>query len=216
MLECKNTVLVIIDIQGKLAQIAYQSESLFENTKKLIKGIKVLEIPVIWTEQLPDKLGSTTPEIADVLTDNEPVVKNTFSCCGEPKFIEKLKELGRKQILLCGIESHVCVYQTACDLLNKGYEVHVVTDAVSSRTKGNRKIGLNKMKDIGCSLTSVEMALFELLKVAEGENFKKTTYYYHSFGCSNFFNHCCQCFFIFKLSEASSSHTRTNKSSPRY
>ncbi|MBN2542765.1 hydrolase [bacterium] len=173
MLEIQNTTLVIIDIQGKLAEIAYDSERMIDNVKRLIKGMKVLEVPIILTEQLPDKLGGTKPEIAELLTDIEPIVKNTFSCCGEPKFIEKLKESGRRQVLLCGIESHVCVYQTACDLVESGYEVYVVTDAVSSRTRENRKMGLTKMKDIGAGWTSMEMALFELLKVAEGEKFRR-------------------------------------------
>ena len=171
MLEVENTVLVVIDVQGKLAQSMHEKDALFENIAKLIKAAGVLEIPIIQTEQYPKGLGPTVPEIAELLP-GEPISKVAFSCCGEKRFVEAMEELGRKQVLLCGIETHVCVYQTAVDLLGSGYEVQVVADAVSSRTPGNKAIGLAKMKDAGAGITSVETALFELLKVAEGEKFK--------------------------------------------
>ncbi|MDH4158512.1 MAG: isochorismatase family protein, partial [candidate division Zixibacteria bacterium] len=102
-----------------------------------------------------------------------PLVKNTFSCCGNQGFSEQLTGLGRKQVLLVGMETHVCVYQTAVDLLGEGFEVHLVADAVSSRTLENKQIGIGAMRDLGARVTSVEMALFEMLQVAEGEKFKQ-------------------------------------------
>ncbi len=173
MLDKNNVVLVIIDVQGKLFQIMHKKNDLFENLEKMIRGAKVLDIPIIWNEQLPEKLGETAPEIKSLLTDFEPVIKECFSCWGDQNFVMKLKNLNRKQVLVVGIETHVCVYQTTADLLKQGYEVHVVTDAVSSRTKSDKKRGLEKMKDLGAQLTSVEMALFEMLEIASGPQFKQ-------------------------------------------
>ncbi|HOX36921.1 MAG TPA: hydrolase [Candidatus Brocadiia bacterium] len=173
MLQIENTALVVIDIQGKLAQLAHEKETLFENTRKLIAGLKILGVPIIWTEQLPDKLGRTIPEIAEALSGCVAIPKASFSCCGEPLFAQTLESLGRRQILLSGIEAHVCVYQTAVDLLKRGCEVHVVADCVSSRTKSSRDIGIEMMRDEGVKLKSMEAALFELMRVAEGESFRQ-------------------------------------------
>lgn len=173
MLKAENTVLVIIDIQGRLATLMHNKEEFFENVVRIMKGAQVLDVPVIWNEQLPDKLGPTILQITRVLPDAAPLIKNTFSCCGNKDFVEVLKARDCRQILLAGMETHVCVYQTALDLLNQGYEVYLVVDAVSSRTPENKQIGIEAMKDGGAKITSVEMALFELLRVAEGEQFRK-------------------------------------------
>ena len=173
MLTVNNTVLVVVDVQGKLAQLMDQKEVLFSNLERIIRGAKVLNIPIIWTEQVPDKLGQTSPPIVDLLADiAEPIAKASFSCCGVTPFMKQLTDTGRKQVLLTGIETHICIYQTAVDLLEKGYEVQLVTDAVSSRSAANRELGINRIKEAGATLTSTEMALFELLRVAEGPEFK--------------------------------------------
>jgi len=173
MLTLENTALIIIDVQDKLARVMYDKEMLFENLQKLIKGVQILGIPIIWTEQNPDGLGRTIPEAAHLLSNIQPIPKLSFSCCGDERFLQEFKALNRKQVLIAGIEAHVCVYQTAMDLLNSGYEVQIVADAVSSRTAANRDVGLDKMRSEGASLTSTETALFELLKVAEGAKFKE-------------------------------------------
>lgn len=173
MLNSENTVLVLVDIQGKLATLMYERDAFFKNVGRMIKGANILGIPIIWNEQLPDKLGKTVQQIAELLADQSPLVKNTFSCCGNPDFIDKLKSLGRKQVLLVGMETHVCVYQSAIDFIPLGYEVHLVADAVSSRTLENKQIGIQAIKDLGAKITSVETAFFELLRVAEGDKFKK-------------------------------------------
>jgi nicotinamidase-related amidase len=138
----------------------------------LIKGIQVLDIPVIVTEQYPQGLGATVTEIAGLILDIKPLPKLSFSCYGDEDFKRKLDASGRKQILVSGIETHVCIYQTARDLRDAGYEVQVVADAVSSRTPENIEIGLNLMRQLGVSITGTETALFELLKTASGEKFK--------------------------------------------
>ena len=172
MLMSDKSVLVVIDMQGKLAQSMYHKELLFENVGKIIKGAQVLGIPILLTEQNPKGLGPTIPEIADLVPNIRRIPKVSFSCCGDELFSKEFSALQRSQVLLTGIEAHVCLYQTTVDLAACGYDVHVVADAVSSRTAENRDIGLQKMKDAGASITSVETALFELLRVAEGDKFK--------------------------------------------
>jgi len=159
-----HTVLIIVDVQGNLAQLIDNKDIVFENIKKVIRGCRVLEIPMILTEQI--NLGPTIPGITDLIPGVSPIIKESFSCCDNPEFTAALAACNRKQILLAGIETHVCVYNTARDLFALGYEVHIVADAVSSRTAMNREIALQKMKDIGVVWTSTEMVLFELLKTA--------------------------------------------------
>ncbi len=173
MFKKENTSLLLVDIQGNLAHSMHEKAFLFENVQKLIKGIQVLGIPILWVEQNPQGLGPTIPEIADILSNIQPISKMSFSSCGNDRFVEALAALDRKQVLIAGIETHVCVYQTAVDLVDRGYEVEVVRDAVSSRKVENKEIGLQKMSDSGVRVTSVETALFELLRVAEGEQFKE-------------------------------------------
>lgn len=172
MLAVENTALLVIDMQVKLTRVMTDKESLIINSQKLIAGMKVLGVPVIFTEQYPQGLGLTIPEIASLLTENKPITKMSFSCCRNDDFLQKVKSLDIKQILLAGIEAHVCVYQTVCDLLAMGYEVQVVADCVSSRTIENKAIALEKMMDMGAQITSMETALFELLKTAENTHFK--------------------------------------------
>ena len=174
MLSIEKTALILIDVQGKLAQLVHRKETLFENLQKLVRGAQVLELPIFWNEQLPEKLGPTIPELVALLPPPQrPLAKATFSCCGNPQFLEALQKTGRTQLLLAGIEAHVCVYQTCIDLVRLNYEVHVVADAVSSRMAQNCEIALSAMKSSGAALTSVEMALFELLRVADGPRFKQ-------------------------------------------
>jgi len=172
MLELNNTILIIVDVQGRLAELMHDKDELFDNLRRLIEGAKALELPILVTEQNPAGLGPTRPEFATLMQGVRTISKFSFSCCGEAEFMKALQAAGKEQVLLAGIETHVCIYQTAMDLLAAGYEVHVVSDAVSSRKASNKAVGIQKMKDAGATLTSVEMALFELLRVAEGPKFK--------------------------------------------
>lgn len=173
MLNIDKTAFVLIDVQEKLSRVMHEKEELFANLQKLIKGMKLLDIPIVVTEQNPNGLGPTVPDIAPLLSDVKPVIKFSFSCCDEEQFIREVEKLNRKQILLAGIETHVCVYQTAVDLLKAGYEVHAVVDGVSSRTPENKNLALDKMKSEGAKLTGVEIALFELLRTAKHPKFKE-------------------------------------------
>ena len=173
MLKSEKTALIVVDVQGKLAQMMSGKQALFENLQKCIKGVQVLGIPILWVEQNPEGLGPTIPEVSELLAGMHPISKHCFSCCKNEQFVQALKALNRNQILIVGIEAHICVYQTAMDLVKLGYEVEIVADAVSSRTIENKTVAIQKMSSAGISLTSTEMALFELLAVAEGEQFKE-------------------------------------------
>ncbi|MEE4355495.1 MAG: isochorismatase family protein [Desulfococcaceae bacterium] len=173
MLNAENSVLTVVDVQGKLAQMMHEKERFFQNLAVMIQGAKILEIPILWLEQMPENLGSTTAEIAALLDGLQPIPKHSFSAWGEPVFREAFRKTKRKKILLTGIETHICVYQTARDLLLQGCEVHVISDAVASRIAENRSIGLERIKDAGGVRSSVETALFEIMKEAGGEKFRE-------------------------------------------
>jgi nicotinamidase-related amidase len=172
MLEIKNSCLIVVDIQGKLAQLMHGKETLFKNIRILIQAAKELSIPILWCQQVPEALGQTVPEIAELLSDIQPINKSAFSCCGDEKFNSALQKLGKQQILLCGIETHVCIYLTAMDLKAQGKEVHVIADAFSSRTLENKQFALEKLRTNGIDIDCVEMVLFELLKTAQHPSFK--------------------------------------------
>ena len=173
MLTTDNTVLLLIDFQERLFPVMHDKEKLLRNVVKLIKGVKVLEIPIILTEQYPKGLGPTIPEIKELLPDIKSIEKVCFNCCDEESFCRSLESLKRRQVLVAGIEAHICVYQTAMALSRAAYEVQVVGDCVSSREPENKLVSLFKMGAADISPTTTEMALFELLKVAKGDKFKQ-------------------------------------------
>ncbi|TWI58962.1 hydrolase [Halalkalibacter nanhaiisediminis] len=173
MLKGDQTVFVLVDVQGKLARIVHESEKLVKNLTDLIQGLQILNIPIIWVEQYPEGLGPTLEEVSQHLEGMKPIPKLTFDACKNESFIQALKKSGRTQILVAGIEGHICVHQTSMGLHDMGYEVQVVADAISSRTLENKEIGLAKMKAAGMTITSVETALFEIMHSAEGEQFKQ-------------------------------------------
>jgi nicotinamidase-related amidase len=172
-LTADNTALLVIDMQERLFPVMHEKEKLLRNMLKLIRGAQVLEIPVVLTEQYPRGLGPTLPEIKKLLPDVSPIEKVSFNCCDEEVFCQALGNLKRKQVLVAGIEAHICVYQTAMALCRAGYDVQVVSDCVASREPENRLVALFKMGAAGVSPTTNEMALFELLKVARGDKFKQ-------------------------------------------
>ncbi len=169
----ENTVIIAIDFQERLFPVMNAKEKLLQNVVKLIKGAKALEVPVIVPEQYPKGLGPTIPEIKELLPGMKPVEKVCFSCCDNDAFNQALAALNRKQVLIAGIEAHICVYQTAAALARQGYEVQVVTDCVSSREPENKAVAIQKMGALGILPSSTEMVLFEMLKVAQGDKFKQ-------------------------------------------
>jgi nicotinamidase-related amidase len=168
-----ETLFVLVDVQGKLARIVHDSEVLLENLRKLISCLRILDVPIIWLEQYPEGLGPTVEEVAEQLEGLAPIPKMTFSACKTEAFMKALQAMQRKKILIAGIETHICVYQTAADLKESNYDVQVIEDAVSSRTLANKQLGLEKMKALGILGTSVEMAIYELLETADAKAFKQ-------------------------------------------
>ena len=172
MLSIDHTVLVMLDVQGKLAQLMFDRARLFAMQRKLLQAARQLDVPVVWVEQNPDRMGATIPELGELLGGVTPITKMSFSACGAPEFLQQLDAHGRNQVLLFGIETHICVQQTVADRLRHGFHVEVPEDAVSSRTPANKQTGLKKIEMAGAALTSVETALFELLRTADHPAFK--------------------------------------------
>ncbi|QCF24550.1 isochorismatase family protein [Hydrocarboniclastica marina] len=171
-LEPARAVLVIVDMQGRLAELMIEADSVKRETVRMIGGAALFGLPVLCVEQLPEKLGPTTASVAEALGSIERIPKQTFSAWREPVFNERLTATGRDQVLLAGMESHVCVYQTGMDLLASGYQLFPLTDCISSRHPGNRQLGVTRLQQAGAALNSVEMALFELQAEASGDRFR--------------------------------------------
>ena len=165
-------ILTLIDVQEKLVPLMDNNTQFVDNLVILLRGAQLLDIPIIWMEQLPDKLGPTIPEIKDIMKDQSPVIKNVFSCGDSDEYLSVLNTYNPDEVILCGIETHVCVYQTAMDLLSMGKSVQVVADTVTSRKKLNHDIGLKRISEKGGLLTTYELLLFEEQKIAEGDRFR--------------------------------------------
>ena len=168
-----QTCVLVVDLQEKLLPAIFERQRVIESTRRLVAGAVILQVPVLATEQYRKGLGGTTAEIVNAIQDFAPMDKVTFSACGAPGFGEALRAKNVSSVVICGIEAHVCVLQTGLDLLDKGFDVFVVADAVSSRTFENWQLGLQRMRDAGAIIVSTEMVLFELLEKAGGEQFKK-------------------------------------------
>lgn len=174
-LEADQCALIVIDIQQRLLPPIFQKEQLVRNAQLLIRAAGILKIPTLLSTQYARGLGNTVPEIASLLADHQPVDKTLFSCFGSDAFCAGLKRLPgqRNTLLLCGMESHICVMQTALAALREGYVVHVASDAVSSRTEWNWKIGLDRMRAAGAIISSTEMAIYELMRSSSSAAFKE-------------------------------------------
>ncbi|HLW88819.1 MAG TPA: hydrolase [Terriglobales bacterium] len=174
-LEAERCTLIVVDIQEKLLPPIFQKDQLLKNSQLLIRLAGILKIPSLLTTQYAKGLGNTTPEIASLLPESQPIDKHMFSCFGSDAFCSTLKRLpgNRNTVLLCGMESHICVMQTALGALRDGYIVHVASDAVSSRTEWNWKIGLERMRAAGAIISSTEMVLYELLRSSGSPAFKE-------------------------------------------
>jgi nicotinamidase-related amidase len=172
-LDRSRTALVVVDVQEAFRPAVLDFDQVAAGVSVLVRGARILGLPTLVTEQYPKGLGHTVGEVAEHLDDVEPIEKVCFSAVQAQGFSRALVEARRDQVLLCGIESHVCVNQTAEDLLAEGTEVHVAQDAVTSRTADNRALGLHKMERSGATVTSVETALFELLREAGTPEFKE-------------------------------------------
>ena len=170
-LDRQNTVLMVIDIQEKLLPVMKHKDQVLDNNKILITAAKEMDFPLLATEQYPKGLGRTVPDLLDLIGEDNIFAKNSFTAYTE-EVKEALKSLGKKKVLITGMETHVCVFQTARDLINDGYEVFLVKDAVASRTKSNFLNGLDLIQSLGAVITNTETAVFDLLKISGTPEFK--------------------------------------------
>ena len=173
-LNREKCALVIVDVQEAFRSVIYDIPIIATGISTAARGMQILGVPVIVTEQYPKGLGPTVEEISVALTEETPVIEKTsFGAHGEPQFAAALESTGAKQVLLCGIETHICVNQTAHGLLSAGYDVHLLTDCVGSRFAKDKEAGIAKMTASGAKVSSVEMAFFEMLGDAKNAKFKE-------------------------------------------
>lgn len=173
MLNLSDAILIVIDVQGKLARVVEDSDTVIGQIQKLVKGMLALEIPIILTHQVPEKLGQTIEEISELLPEHEQISRTAFSVFRSIEILNRLAELERKQIILCGFETHICLYQSALDLMNSDYEVYLVVDGTSSRKGIDKETAIMRVNAEGGKLTTVEMALYELIRDARHPAFKE-------------------------------------------
>jgi nicotinamidase-related amidase len=173
MLKRDDVTLIVIDLQDGLLPKIFGGEGVVEKSIKLIRFAQALELPIVWTEQYPKGLGATTESVASELKGFIPLEKVSFGCFGAPGFAEAVTAAGRKQLLVVGIEAHVCVMQTVLAGLSLGYEVYVPRDAVGSRSASDCEAGLARMQAHGAEIVTTEMAIFEILRAAGTPEFKK-------------------------------------------
>jgi nicotinamidase-related amidase len=178
-LDPGQCTLVVIDIQEKLLPAVLNREELVRNSRMLIRLAAVLEIPTLLTTQYARGLGATVPEIAELLPHVKAIDKMEFGCFGGEEFRTALRAVPgqRTTVLLCGMESHICVMQTALGALENGYVVHIASDAVGSRTDWNWRLGLERMESAGCVISSTEMMMYELLRRSGTPQFKEMLQY---------------------------------------
>lgn len=171
-LDRHHTLALCVDIQERLLPHIHGYEELVRRTAILVKGLRVLNVPIVVTEQYTKGLGTTVPVISDALGSYEPIEKMSFSCCGNPDVEATVLGTGRHQIIVFGIEAHVCVQQTVHDLLAQGRKVVVLNDCVSSRSANDARVALERMRDAGAVISTMESVLFELLRVSGTQEFK--------------------------------------------
>lgn len=168
----KNTLLLIIDVQEKLFNAMPDKDELLDNLLKIVKAFNILEIPLIFFEQNPKGLGSTIETLKSEIKNAPVFEKKTFSACYNTEFMNVLKQLHTKNIILCGIESHVCVFQTGRDLIEKGYNIHILQDGVSSRKELDKETGIKRLELMGGIPTTIETTIFDLLQTCGRQEFK--------------------------------------------
>lgn len=170
----EETMALIVDYQERLVPVIDRNEELLHHTQILMKGLQVLGIPMLITQQYTKGIGMTVPELTEILGDSFTYEdKVSFSCAGDESILEKIKSLSKKNIIVCGIEAHICVLQTVIDLIALGYQVILVGDCVGSRRENDRKVGIKRAVLEGAIPTTYESILFELTRVAKTDTFKE-------------------------------------------
>ena len=173
ILTRENALLLVVDFQQKLLAAFSEPGEFLQNCVTIIRFAKILKLPIIWTEQYPKGLGRTLEDVKSELSHLDPVEKLSFSCFGEPRFVESLSKHDSTQLMICGIETHICVEQTVLDGIGCGYQMHVLEDACGSRKERDHGAGLRKMEGAGAVLTCTEMAMYEILARSDAQEFRE-------------------------------------------
>jgi nicotinamidase-related amidase len=173
VLQRDASILLVIDVQEGYRGHTVDHERMVRGVRRLVEAAKLMDVPVIATEQYPKGIGHLQPEVAEGFPSNVRVIeKMSMSCCGQPEFVNRLRALGRMQIVVCGIEAHACINQTVHDLLDRGYTVHIPYDAISARFEADLRVGWEKMVGSGAVPSTVEMVCLEWVRTAEAPEFK--------------------------------------------
>lgn len=173
-LDRSAACVLVIDVQERLAPVMWNLAPVEKYARALVLAARELGLPVLATEQYPKGLGPTVATLREALPE-APIVKMAFSCGAEPAFVQALEATGRRQVIVAGVETHVCVFQTVRDLLERGLEVFVCADAVTSRFEEHRRVALEQMRDLGAVITSAETVIFDLLHVCATPEFRKVS-----------------------------------------
>lgn len=178
LLDCARCALVVVDMQDSFLKVMHEPEAVTANVLLLCRAARTVGVPVLLTTQNAERLGGVLPEVAEAATaspetPNAPIDKLAFSCAGSPDFMAALRTTGRKQVLLCGLETHICIAQTALDLFAAGFATHVAPDAVTSRTMEKRKLGMERIRDAGVKPVAAEAAVYEWLREAGTPEFRQ-------------------------------------------
>tara|TARA_X000000950_G_scaffold255754_1_gene320655 strand:- start:3495 stop:4046 length:552 start_codon:yes stop_codon:yes gene_type:complete len=179
LIDKNDSILLLVDIQEKLIKKIHEFDNIITYSKKLVEIFSILKLPVIYSEQYPNGLGKTVDSIEYELKQIEAlkIEKTSFSCISNRDDTEIRKIFHKNQIIICGIETHICILQTAIDLYNKGYEVFIIDEAVGSRDNNHKNLAFDRLTKLGISLINFEMLLFELTRDSKDENFKELSKY---------------------------------------
>jgi nicotinamidase-related amidase len=173
MLQAGRTAVLVIDLQERLLPAIHEHARVAHNSVALLRLARILELPVVLTTQYQRGLGATVPEVLAEAPGLQPLDKTSFGCFGDETLRTRIQSLGRKQLVICGVETHICVAQTVLGAIDAGYQVHVATDAVGARSTSNHDVGLRRMERAGAVMSSAEMAIYELLGRSDGAAFKR-------------------------------------------
>lgn len=173
LFSARNSIVLLIDYQERFVPVLQNNNETVKNIKLLLSGASIYRVPAYYSEQVPEKLGPTIKEFGELLKDARYFSKKSMSCCGVDSFVKELKSKNIKQVAVCGIEAHVCVLQTSLDLIYNGFQVHLASDAITTRLPHNKPIAIEKIKSAGGIVSSVETILFEIAYEAGTDEFKR-------------------------------------------
>jgi nicotinamidase-related amidase len=172
LLQRDDALLVVIDMQARLVPVIAGADAVVRACRRAVRAFDLLQVPAVFTEQYPQGLGPTVPEVAELLGERRAIAKTTFGCFNCDPFVQAVEQRGRRSLLLCGIEAHICVFQTSLQALGRGFDVYLLEDAIGARTDEARRVGLARLHAAGAVPSHTEMAIYELLGAARSAEFR--------------------------------------------